>query len=419
MGENGEAENNEGRAPLTVQGATTPPREKPVIEGEAIRLGDQSNETSAEEAPDLAAMGLAAASATQAKGSAAPSSKGRTTQSHGAQQATQPLRRRSLFPIAAAIVLGAAIGVGGALGLHRLDRSSTSLADLQSRIDALEHQAEGTQALQSATAALDKRVSALEQSADFAHKTMMHLQASLQQLQSDLQKAASGGTGAPIDLVPLTERVATLESKLAALDQKIDATAAKFSDELRGLQNDKSGASQAAISRADADAIAILAANLRRKVESGASYADELAALTTLGVDKDKLAALAPLADSGVPDGAALAKQFAALAPQLFASEPAPKGIVARLLHDLRHLIRIRKIADTQGTDLSAQVARIAADLNAGKFEDADREWSALPDAAKAKTQDFGEALEQRVAAEAAAETIEAEALAALAKDKS
>ena len=45
--------------------------------------------------------------------------------------------------------------------------------------------------------------------------------------------------------------------------------------------------------RADVDAIAILAGNLRRKVEAGAPYADELAALTNLGVDKDKLAVLA------------------------------------------------------------------------------------------------------------------------------
>ncbi len=70
---------------------------------------------------------------------------------------------------------------------------------------------------------------------------------------------------------------------------------------MRGLQNEKSGAAQAAISRADVDAIAILAANLRRKVEAGAPFADELAALTNRGVDKEKLAALAPMADSGVP----------------------------------------------------------------------------------------------------------------------
>ncbi len=248
---------------------------------------------------------------------------------------------------------------------------------------------------------------------------MNHLQAGLQQLQSDLQKAASSGTGGAIDLIPLTERIVALETKLSALDQKIDDTATKFSNELRGLQSDKSGAAQTAISRADVDAIAILAANLRRKVESGAPYADELAALTSLGVDKDKLAALQPTADSGVPSGAALAKDFAALSPRLFASGPEPKGIVARLAHDLQHLIRIHKVGDTQGSDLSAQVARIQIALDAGKFEDADREWSALPDAAKAQTQDFGQSLERRVTAEAATQSIEAEALAALAKVKS
>ena len=120
-----------------------------------------------------------------------------------------------------------------------------------------------------------------------------------------------------------------------------------------------------------------------------------------------------------MPSGAALAKEFATLRPQLFASGPEPKGIIARLVHDLRHLIRIRKVGDTQGRDLSAQVARIQVALNAGKFEDADREWSALPDAAKGQTQDFGQALERHVTAETAAQSIEAEALAALAKVKS
>lgn len=414
MAENGEAESDKGPAPVSVQGATTPLREKLVIEGEAIRLGDQSSQTSAEEAPGLAAMGLAAASTAQAKAGAEPSPKNQDTKTQ-----PRPRGRRGLFPIVTTIVLGAAIAVGGAWALHRLDRSSTSLAALQARIDALEHQVQGTPALQSTLGALDKRVAALEQSTDFAHNTLMHLQASLQQLESDLQKATSSGTGGAIDLVPLTERIVSIENKLAALDQKVDAAAAKFSDDLRGLQSDKSTAAQTAMSHADVDAIAILATNLRRKADSGAPFADELAALENRGVDKEKLAALAPLADSGVPSGAALEKEFAALSPQLFASEPEPKAIMARLVHDLRHLIRIRKIGDTEGTDLSAQVARIQAALNAGKFEDADREWSALPDAAKRQTQDFGQSLEQRVTAEAAAQSIEAEAFAALAKVKS
>jgi hypothetical protein len=417
MGENGEAENNDGRTPLSVQGATTPPREKRVIEGEAIRLGDQSSSTSPEEAPDLAAMGLAKSQPAKRGGEPPPDD--REARRKNAHETT-PRARRSVFPLAAAIILGAAIAVAGAFALHRLDQSGNSFDALQARIDALEHQLQNVQAVQSTTDALGKRVGALEQSADFTHKTILHLQAALQQLQSDLQRGGAGtGAAAPADFAPLTERVVAIENKLAALDQKIDATAAKFSDALRNLQNDKAGAAQTAISNADVDAIAILAANLRRKVEAGAPFADELAALTSRGVDKEKLAALAPVADSGAPTQAALLKQFGALSPGLFAAGPEPKTIWARLVHDARHLIRIHKVGDTEGNDLSSQVARIESALEAAKFKDALQEWSTLPEAAKTQTQDFGAALQRRVSAESAAQAIEADALAALAKVKS
>ncbi len=118
---------------------------------------------------------------------------------------------------------------------------------------------------------------------------------------------------------------------------------------------------------------------------------------------------------------AALAQQFAALTPAILAAAPEPKaaGFLGRIAQDAARLVRIRKIGDAKGNDLAAHVARIAAALGAGKLDEAWREWQDLPAAAKAKSQAFGDALQQRIAAVDAAKTIEADALAALAKVKS
>lgn len=417
-----EADKDAGAASVSMQGATTPPREKPLIEGEALRVGGQGKSgdenpgddkpgdekpgaTSAEEAPDLAAMGLIAASeSTNHDSESAPADRG--------IRRPEPRRRRALLrPFVIAIVLGALVAVGGAFALMHFARPSDDLAALNARIAALEQQAQ-------ASGALEKRVGDLEGEARSTQASLAQLENNLRQLQNELQKTANAG-GPPADLGPLNERIAKLESDVAALDQKVDAQATKFASDLSALKNQKSSATQAAITHADADAIVILASDLRRKVDSGAPFDAELAALEARGAAKDEIAALAPFASTGVATQAALMHQFAALAPQLLATEPEPKGFLARLIHDARRLIRIRKTGDTEGTDLSAQIARVSAALSASRDDEALRNWNALSGDAKAKSQAFGDALQRRVAAENAAKAIEAAALAALAKVKS
>lgn len=416
-----EADKDANAASVSMQGATTPPREKPLIEGEALRVAGQekfaeekagdtskAGATSAEESPDLAAMGLAA-------GPRKIDSD--TPPRHRETPRPAAARRSFLRPFAIAIVVGALIAVGGAFALLHFARPSADLAALSARVAALEQQTQATQAFQTTAHALDKRVTDLEHDMQSTHAAFAHLEDTLQTLQSEMKTASAGG--APADLGPLNDRIAKLEKDLAALDQKVETQAAKFASDLGALKNQRSSAEQAAITHADADAIAILANELRRKVDSGAPFADELTALKTRGVAKDEIAALAPFAETGVAAQAALVEQFAALAPQLLASEPKPKSFLARLIHDARRLIRIRKIGDTEGHDVAAEIARVTAALSADKDDEALREWNRLSDDAKAKSQDFGEALQRRLAAEKAAKAIEAGALAALAKVKS
>ena len=455
MAENGKAEKGEGAAPgegsgapaPSVQGATAPRREKPLIEGAAIEVETSTIKTPASEArkvpghpastsaetspevsgaaPELAPAGALAAplepaqTETVANDSAAPE--------EGASPPPEPPRRRGagLWPLAAAIVLGAGIAVGVAFGLHYFDKTPKSLAALETRVAALEHgqdtKQETTRSLQAGAAALGKELGALEEEAQVTKTTLAHVQQSIEQLENALKRAPQKGGAAPADLAPLSGRVDKLVEDLASLDRGLQALAAKFAAEMRGVQAEKTAAAQAAMTHAEADALAILAADLRRKVEAGDAFAEDLSALANHGADRAKLAILEPLAASGVATPAALAKQFSAAAPAILATAPEPKaeGFFGRLAQDAAHLVRIRKIGDTKGNDLAAHVARIAAALAAGKLEDALREWNDLPGAAKAKSQAFGEALQQRVAAIAAAKLIEADALAALAKVKS
>lgn len=451
MAENGKAEKGEGAPPgkgagapvPSVQGATAPPREKPLIEGGAIEVETSTIETPASEArkasgdsagtsaetslevsaaaPDLTPAGARAAplepaqAETVAKDFAAPE--------EGASPPPEPPRRRGagLWPLAAAIVLGAGIAVGGAFGLHYFDKTPKSLALLETRVAALEHEGQTTQVLQAGAAALGIRLGALEEEAQVTKTTLAHVQQSIEQLENALKQASQKGGTPPADLAPLSGRVDKLVEDLASLDRGLQALAAKFAAEMRGVQAEKTAAAQAAMTHAEADALAILAANLRRKVEAGDTFAEDLSALANHGADRAKLALLEPVAASGVATPAALAKQFSAAALEIVATEPEPKaeGFFGRLAQDAAHLVRIRKIGDTKGNDLAAHVARIAAALAAGKLEEALREWNDLPGAAKAKSQAFGAALQHRVAAVAVAKLIEADALAALAKVKS
>jgi hypothetical protein len=425
MAEDHQAEDASARdaaAPaVSRRGSTAPPRAKSVIEAEAIRTGETASDVSAE----------AVSAAEDRADPPIDSEPDRADMPAEASDAREPRRSTSLWPVAAAIVVGAAVAVGGTYGLHRLDHTGASVAALQTRVGALEQANTQVAALQTNLTALAQRLDALEAKAQSTGTTLAQQQQALQGLQDAVKQlpkeSASGPSTSPppeaasVDLGPLTGRVDKLEQQTAALDQRITEMAAKFESDLRGVQAQKDAAAQAVMTHAAADARAILASTLRRKVEAGEAYADELAALSSRGADKAKLDALAPFAASGVATPAALDKQFAAVKPAIFAthSEPKPNGFFARVVQDAKHLVRIHKVGDTQGTDLSAQVARIDAALAGNRFDEALREWTGLPSAAQAKSQTFAETLRHRIAAVDAAKAIEADALATLAKAKS
>ena len=459
----------------SLQGANAPPRDKPVIEGEVIKAETRespaaegqsqespqepskaSSETSSQDSsgtppePELVA---ALAAPTESVQSDATDAENTTATVDTAPPQVHPATQHvSLWPIAVAILVGALIAVGGAYVLHSMDDVPKSLAAYDSRLSVLEHRPAPTPlpTPQVDESRLDKRIGTLESGVQSTAASLTHLQqnvqhlvaaqkqseTALEQAQTELKQVAQDASAKiaaptlpPVDLAPLTTRVGKLqdrlgkfEDRLASLDQRLDTLVAKFDDEMHKAQVAKDHWEQVATARAAANAVAIIAIDLRRKVEAGVAFEDDLAALANHGVDKSALARLDPVAATGVASPAALAKQFAAVESDILATQPGPKkadGFLSRLAQDAAHLVRIRKIGDMTGDDLPARVARIDAALKAGHVEAALREWNDLPDAAKAKSKAFGVATQQRIDALGAAKTIEASALTTLAKVKS
>ncbi len=408
-------------------GPTGVPREKPVIESRAeaseAPVEDTSGETqdgSAEHpsAPISPDAESAPPTAELAPPDAAPPM---AEADNAAPTDAAPPRRAGLWPFAAAIVLAALIGVGGAFGLHMLDKTPTRLNALGARLNALEQRPDPTEALRTTQAALEKRVAALETASREAQATAAGLRSELSKLAAQKAAMPAPATGAAPDLASLEARVGALEAKLAALDTKVGGLAGTLDAQKSQVRATEDRVTQSAAARADSEAVAILAASLLRKVEAGVPYTAELAALGNRGLDKTKLATLEPAAASGVATAPALAKQFSELSGAILTTEPPAKenGFLERVLHDAARLVRIRKVGDTSGDDLASRLARVQVALNAGAVETAYQQWNALPDAAKAKSAAFGTAAKNRIDALAAARTLDAEAMAALTKARS
>ncbi len=406
----GDEEQVEGERARPV--ANPVPREKPVIEGRAEEIEGKPAESEPAESQPAGTGSFDALPAPPEAEVTPPEPPADTPQESDTphEEKGPPAPRAPIWPFAAAILLAAVLALAGAFGLHRLDKDSdrSALAKLQSRVATLEQRPSQT----GAEGSLADRDAALETSS-------ADVKSSMSALRAELEKLGAPKPGS-VDLAPLESRVSALEGKLAALGSEIGGLAEKLDAEKGQVSAAASRVSQSATARADSAALAILSANLLHKVEAGAPYKTELDALAGLGFDKAKLAPLEDAAASGVATPAALAKQFAGLKPAMLASEPQPPehGFFDHLVKGAERLVRVEKIGE-RGNDLAGRIARIEAALSTGAVDEAYRQWTDLPDAARAKSSSFGAAAKARIEASAAAREINGEAMAALAKARS
>jgi len=227
------------------------------------------------------------------------------------------------------------------------------------------------------------------------------------------QRAEAGdSTQKAVPAVPAIER-----SELEALANRVAAVE----------RSEKAVATELAKRPVDAGdrslRLVVAASALKTAVERGDPFAAELAAVKAVAdpklSDPKVVAALEPLAASGVPSATALARELSGLTPSLLQAAGAPprdSGFLEKLQAGAENLVRIRPIKEAAGNDPAAIVARIETRASQADLAGALAELAKLPPAVRAPAEAWSKKAEMRMAALDASRRISADALSGLSK---
>lgn len=275
----------------------------------------------------------------------------------------------------------------------------TLRGDLTDRADALESALAAARS-EAATAAADVDAKAAAAVAPYAvlPEQLAGLSSRIDALDAALAAAAgqtSDGTVSQAAIASLTASVETLKAEVAALKARPAATA--DADALRQLAKDELAAWEAANAerlRAEqaaaeqaAQQVAALA-RLRETAESGAPFAQQLAAVTSVAVPE----VVTKYADTGLPTLTRLIEAFPD--PARAALEASLRGQAGEALGDrlwsfLRVQTGARSLTPRDGNDPDAVLSRAEAALRDGRVPDALTELAALPPEGQAALSDW------------------------------
>jgi hypothetical protein len=223
---------------------------------------------------------------------------------------------------------------------------------------------------------------------------------------SDAANAGPSNAGAdPAAVKALESRLSTLAGSTAKMTGEIDA----LSGRVTALEDKVSANAEAQTGfQQKENAARILAGNaLRDAYHRGIPFADLLQSLEKITGDSPAIAALKADAARGVASDDELKRRFADLTGAILsASAPKQEGVVNRLIANARSLVEIRPAGPVEGDTPQAIVSRIEADLDSGTLEAALAEWQALPEAARAASQDWADRLKARIAADKALDQV-------------
>jgi hypothetical protein len=271
---------------------------------------------------------------------------------------------------------------------------SQAIAELGARIGKLE------QAPKAATAATDPVLSERLTAVESAMKALGVTLAALNRRAEDSAAAVSAARDRADAAAKATE---ALEAKLDGIEQSAKATQDKVA------QN--TGSDMAARR-------AVAAGLLLDTLARGTPYATELALAKQLGADAQTVAALEPLAASGVPTDAALTRDLNALLPSMVAAAGADAskadGFFERLQANASKLVRVRPVDAPKGDDVSAVLARIEVKAAHNDLVGIDSELDKLPPKIRALADGWRKTLAARTAAIAASRKLAADSAAAL-----
>lgn len=247
---------------------------------------------------------------------------------------------------------------------------------------------------------LGQRIDALKVETDGVREAVrqVHAQAGtlasgLDALKGDLA-ARLATTAKPGDI---TAAVAPVTAKVAALEKSVEGVVATETQR-------KANAERVVLS--------LELANLKRAVDRGLPFGEELAqARRTAGSSLD-LSALEPYGAHGVPPLAQLKGDFQPLTHAVIAAsrETAEGGVFDQLIAGARSMVHVRKV--THGEDdmsVEAVVARMEAALDNGRLGEFATLAQGLPARAQAPAADFFKKVAARGAVDAALKAVEAQ----------
>ena len=291
---------------------------------------------------------------------------------------------------------------------------AAATAALEKRVGAFE-----ASASQSNVEGLEKRVGALETARAAEGQKTVSETGTVQNLTGDMGALRADVDAARGEIPDLAARVSKLEASassanLAAIAGKVD----KLESALAAPKAETRVAPEKPTASDNPAALAIIAQAIEAKLASGAPFPNELAALTTLGVDPAKLAPLKAIS-GGAPTSHALAASFEAIEPKALAAVASGEtgGVGGRFLANLSNLVQIRRIGETQGDDPQALASQVVARLERGDLDGALAAFARLPEPARQAASAWAAEADAKQAAVAAAEALRDSAVARLAEN--
>jgi hypothetical protein len=375
--------------------SSRPKREPPTIDLDASEV---SGETRAAAEAKAEAASEARAETFTAETAAAPPSK--------------PISPWVIAPFSGAVAAALVIAVGWMLGWPPVQAppaapqvTASAFDDLGKRVAGLETRA-SKPAVPVSDPAAAARIDALDKSLAALRGDIAKDRAQSDKLASAISdlKSAPRDSAGNVDLSALTGRIVELERKAQAQGDAREsekAAEAKPADDMPLRR-------------------VVAAALLDVAVRHGDPYAETLKVAKSLSADPDKLKALDPFAEKGVPSPPQLNRELLNLVPKLSPS-PLPDtattgtGIVDRLQAGAAKLVRVER-TDTTGTDRGAMVARVTAAALHNDFAEARRNLAELSPADRAPAQAWLDKAAARDAALSASRQFADDAMAALAK---
>ncbi len=206
--------------------------------------------------------------------------------------------------------------------------------------------------------------------------------------------------------VTIADGSAAMEAQLESFRSELDMVTDSARAEIEEAQARAAEIEAAAAATAEAATRRAALADLTAALESGASFADSLAALGDAPAD------LASVADDGVATLASLQSDFPALARRALGiaqTVPEDAGTTNKITAFLRRQTNARSLSPREGDDSDAILSRAEAALSEGDLTNSIAELETLPDDAQNVLAGWLETAKTRQAALDAAQSLQTE----------